>query len=69
MFRAKKRQAAIRRVYARMDTKALMPIPFLPFASEHNVSEFMQFTSALRDVALSLRLACDDSHPFEWTSG
>ena len=46
-----------------------MPIPFLPFASEHNVSELVQFTSALRDAASSLRLACDDPHPVLLTRG
>ena len=64
-----KQQVAIRRAYARMDSNVPMPIPVLPFASEHYVSELVEFTSALRDAASSLRLDCDDPHPSEWTSG
>ena len=46
-----------------------MPLPSLPFASDHNVSELVQFTSAMRDAASSLRIACDDPHPIEWIRG
>ena len=35
----------------------------------HNVSELVQFTSAMRDAASSLRIACDDPHPIEWIRG
>ena len=63
------RRAAIRKAYARMDTSVLMPLPSLPFASDHNVSELVQFTSAMRDAASSLRIACDDPHPIKWIRG
>ena len=63
------RRNATQRAYARLDTGVLMPIPHLPFASDHNVSELVQFTSALRDAASSPRLACDDPHPYIWTTG
>ena len=63
------RRNATQRAYARLDTGVLMPIPHLPFASDHNVSELVQFTSALRDAASSLRLACDNPHPYIWTKG
>ena len=62
------RRNATQRAYARLDT-VLMPVPHLPFASDHNVSELVQFTSALRDAASSLRVVCDDSHPHLWTKG
>ena len=63
------RRNATQRAYARLDTGVLMPFPHLPFASDHNVSELVQFTSALRDAASSLRVACDDPHPYLWTKG
>ena len=62
-------RAATQKAYARMDTNVLMPIPQLPFATDHNVSELVQFTSALRDAVSSLRIACDDPHPYVWTRG
>ena len=31
--------------------------------------ELVQFTSALRDAVSSLRVACDDLHPYLWTKG
>lgn len=46
-----------------------MPTPPIPFSSTNNVSDLVQFTSALRDAESSLRLACDDSHPLSWTKG
>ena len=46
-----------------------MPIPQRPFATDKNVSELIQFTSALRDAVSSLRVACDDPHPYVWTRG
>ena len=62
-------RAATQKTYARMDTSVLMPLPQLPFATDHNVSELVQFTSALRDAGSSLRIACDDPHPYLWTRG
>ena len=52
-----------------MDTSVLMSIPQLPFATDHNVSELVQFTFALRDAVSNLRVACDDPHPYLWTRG
>ena len=52
-----------------MDTSVLMPIPPLQFATDHNVSELVQFTSASRDAVSALRIACDDPHPYLWTRG
>ena len=60
---------ANQRAYARLDTGVLMPILHWPFASDLNVSILLQFTSALRDAASTLRLACDDVHPYIWTKG
>ena len=62
-------RAVTQKAYARMDTSVLMPISQLPFATDHNVSELVQFTSALRDAVSSLRIACDDPHPYVWTRG
>ena len=64
-----RRRTAIQKAYACMDTGILMLILLLPFASDHNVSESVRFTSALRDVVSSLRVACDYSHPYLWTKG
>ena len=63
------RRGATQRAYARLDTWVFMPTPHLHFASDHNVSELVQFTSALRDAASSLRVACDDPHPYLWIKG
>ena len=53
----------------RMDTGVLMPIPQLPFANDRNVSNLVEFTSAVRDVVASLRVAYDDPHSYLWTRG
>ena len=52
-----------------MDTSVLRPILQLPFATDKNISELIQFTSALKDAVSSLRIACDDPHPYVWTRG
>ena len=52
-----------------MDTEVLMLIPPLSFANDHNVSDLVQFKSALRDAVASLRVACDDPHPYLCTRG
>ena len=64
-----RRRAATRKAYERMETGVLRSIPQLPFANDHNVSDLMQFTSALRDAVASLRVACDAPHPYLWTRG
>ena len=64
-----RRVSATRKAYARLDTGVLMPIPPIPFATDHNVSDLVQFTSASRDAVSSLRVACDDTHPYLWTVG
>ena len=46
-----------------------MPIPPIPLSSTNNVSDSVQFTSALRDAVSSLRLVCDDFHPLSKTKG
>ena len=62
-------RAATQTAYARMDTSVLMPIPqFLPQITLY-MYELVQFTSALRDAVSSLRVACDDLHPYLWTKG
>ena len=62
-------RAATQKAYARIDSSVLMPIRQLPFATDHNVAELVQFTSALRDAVSSLRTACDDPRPYVWTRG
>ena len=62
------RRRATRKAYARIDTQVLMPIPQLPFANDYNLSDLVQFAS-LRGAVASLRVACDDLHPYLWTRG
>ena len=62
-------RTATRKAYVRMDTRGLMPIPPIPFSFTNNVSDLVQFTSALLDAVSSLHLACDDFHPLSWTKG
>ena len=62
-------RVATQKAHARMDTSVLMPIPQLPFSTDHSVSELVQFISALRDAVSSQRIACDDPHPYLWTRG
>ena len=62
-------RAATQEDYARMDTSVLRPILQLPFATDKNISELIQFTSALKDAVSSLRVTCDDPHPYLWTRG
>ena len=57
------------KAHARMDTSVLMPIPQLPFSTDHSVSELVQFISALRDAVSSQRITVDGPHPYLWTRG
>ena len=54
---------------ARLDTSVLIAVPNIPFSSDHNVSDLVHFTSALRNAVESVRVACDDTHSIAWTRG
>lgn len=64
-----RRIASAYKAYAGMDTDVLMPVPALYFPSDHDVPDLVHFTSALRDVITSMRVACDDTHPVVWRMG
>lgn len=57
------------KVYARMDTGVPVPVPPLPFSSNHDVFDIVYFTSAFRDAVASMRVACDNTHPELWILG
>lgn len=57
-----RRSSATRKTYARSDTNVLMPISPISFAADHNASDLVQFTSALRDAVSSQGVACGDTH-------
>ena len=64
-----RRRAEIGRLYARFDTRVLMPVPLIPFTHDHNGTDLVHFTTAINDAVISLRVACEDSHPVLWTPG
>ena len=61
--------ASIRKAYARFDTSVLMPLPLLPLDPRNTISELVHFKTALRTAVASMRVACDDHDPSQWTRG
>ena len=59
----------IKRAMARLDTSVPIAVPSIPFSSDHNVSDLVHFTSALRNAVESARVACDDTQSVDWTRG
>ncbi|CAN0568528.1 unnamed protein product, partial [Laminaria digitata] len=54
------RTQSIKRSYARFDTGVLIAVPGIPFSSDHNVPDLVNFTSAMRNAVEGVRVACDD---------
>ena len=60
---------SIQRAMVRLGTNILIVVPNIPFASDHDVSGSVAFTSALRNTVELVGVAFDDTNNIARTKG